>query len=628
MNAVLVNAVLVNAVLVNAVLVNAVLVNTVLTISRTTHGHPANRCRGTPRTGTIGCVRTLLGYAKDHWIALSVGLVIALASAAANLAQPLATKSVVDALADGSSLSGPVVTLAVLVVVGSLLAALYTFLLDRTAEKVVFSVRRQLIGRLLRLRIPELDKSAPGDLTARVTSDSTLLQSATTQALISIVKGVAGGVGAVIVMFTLDARLSGLTLGSLAVVGVVMGVLLPKIRRVITRAQEAVGAVGAGLDRALGAARTVKASGAEAREEAAVTDAAREAMRAGFAGAKYSALVGGIMNLAFSVPFLLVLGAGGLWAATGSLELSTLIAFLLTVFYMTEPLGELVQGTTTLQQGLGAVKRIHEVEELAIETDVDQPVEAVGDGAPGIAVHNVKFQYAGRSAALDGVSFEAPAGGRTALVGPSGAGKTTLFALLQRFYEPASGLITVDGVDIAKMTRAEVRRRIGYVEQDAPALAGTIESNLRYAAPDATDEELTEVLRATRLDDLVERLPDGLDTMVGTRGLALSGGERQRLAIARALLRRPQVLLMDEATSQLDARNEVALREAIDQAAERCTVLLIAHRLSTVVSADRIVVLERGRVAATGTHDELLSASPLYRELAASQLLVPEAVEQ
>nr|CEL22650.1 Lipid A export ATP-binding/permease protein MsbA [Kibdelosporangium sp. MJ126-NF4] len=573
-------------------------------------------------------VRTLLGYARNHWIALTVGLVIALASAAANLAQPLATKSVVDALASSSPLGGPVGTLAVLVVVGSLLAGVYTFLLDRTAEKVVFSVRGQLIGRLLRLRVPDLDAAAPGDLTSRVTSDSTLLQSATTQALISVVKGTAGGIGSIIVMFTLDARLAGMTLGSLALVGVIIGVLLPKIRRVITRAQEAVGEVGAGLDRALGAARTVKASGAEAREEAAITEAARKAMHAGFAGAKYNALVGGIMNLAFSVPFLLVLGAGGAWAATGSLQLSTLIAFLLTVFYLTEPLSELVQGVTMLQQGLGAVKRIRDVEELAIETDVDLPVTAVDDRAPAIAVHNVKFQYAGRSAALDGVSFEAPAGGRTAIVGPSGAGKTTLFALLQRFYEPESGMVTVDGTDIAKLTRAEVRRRIGYVEQDAPALSGTLESNLRYAAPDATDEELTDVLRLTRLSELVERLPDGLDTMVGTRGVALSGGERQRLAIARALLRRPQVLLMDEATSQLDARNEVALREAIDQAARRCTVLLIAHRLSTVVSADRIVVMERGKVAATGTHDQLLAASPLYRELAASQLLVPEVVEQ
>jgi ABC-type multidrug transport system fused ATPase/permease subunit len=574
-------------------------------------------------------VRTLLGYMRRHWIALSIGLVIALASAATGLAQPLATKTVMDALSENRPLTGPVVLLSVLILVSALLAAAYTFMLDRTAEKIVFSVRRQLIGRLLRLRIPELDKRAPGDLTARVTSDSTLLQSATTTAVISIVKGLAGGIGSIVVMFVLDPRLTGLTLVSLAVVGVVVGILLPKIRKVITKAQEAVGEVGAGLDRALGAARTVKASGAEAREEAQVTQAARRAMHAGFLGARYNSLVGGIMTLAFSVPFLLVLGMGGVWVATGSLQLSTLIAFLLTVFYLTEPISELVQGSTTLQQGLGAVKRIREVEELAIEQDVDQPVSAVpSGGAPAVSLFDVKFQYAGRSPALHGVSFTAPAGARTAIVGPSGAGKTTLFALLQRFYEPESGRIELDGVDVSKMTRAEVRRRIGYVEQDAPALSGTIESNLRYAAPDATDDEIAAVLEVTKLADMVSRLPDGLDTLVGTRGLALSGGERQRLAIARALLRKPQVLLMDEATSQLDSRNELALREAIDSASSWCTVLLIAHRLSTVVSADRIVLLDRGKVTGFGTHTELLDVSPLYRELAASQLLVPEAVEQ
>ncbi|MET0236320.1 MAG: ABC transporter ATP-binding protein [Kibdelosporangium sp.] len=574
-------------------------------------------------------MRTLLGYARSHRVALMVGLVIALASAASGLAQPLATKVVMDALADGQPLTGPVVVLSALLLVSALLAASYTFLLDRTAEKIVFSVRRRLIARLLRLRVPELDMTAPGDLTARVTSDSTLLQSAATTALISIVKGTAGGIGAIVVMFVLDARLAGMTILALAVLGVVIGVLLPKIRRVITKAQEAVGEVGAGLDRALGAARTVKASGAEQREEAAVTESARKAMLAGFLGARYNALVGGIMTLAFTVPFLLVLGAGGVWSATGSLELSTLIAFLLTVFYLTEPLSELVQGSTTLQQGLGAVRRIQEVEELGIELDVDEPATALAEApAPGVTLLGVRFQYPNRSPALDGVSFSAPAGGRTAIVGPSGAGKTTLFALLQRFYEPESGRIELGGVDIAKMSRAEVRRRIGYVEQDAPALSGTIESNLRYAAPGATDAEIADVLELTRLTDLVERLPDGIDTMVGTRGVALSGGERQRLAIARALLRRPQVLLMDEATSQLDARNEMALREAVEKASEWCTVLLIAHRLSTVVSADRIVLLERGKVSATGTHDELLAKSPLYRELAASQLLVPEAVEQ
>jgi ABC-type multidrug transport system fused ATPase/permease subunit len=218
------------------------------------------------------------------------------------------------------------------------------------------------------------------------------------------------------------------------------------------------------------------------------------------------------------------------------------------------------------------------------------------------------------------VGLVAPAGGVTALVGPSGSGKTTVFSLLQRFYEPDSGRVLLDGTDIATLSRAEVRRRIAYVEQDTPMLAGTLRENLLYAAPDAAEDEVTRVLRDTLLDALVARLPEGLDTQVGARGLALSGGERQRLAIARALLRRPQVLLLDEATAHLDGLSETALRHTVERAAEHCTVLLIAHRLSTVTSADHMVLLAGGRVRDHGRHGELLGRDELYRDLAATQL--------
>ncbi|WKX68965.1 ABC transporter ATP-binding protein [Streptomyces sp. XD-27] len=282
-----------------------------------------------------------------------------------------------------------------------------------------------------------------------------------------------------------------------------------------------------------------------------------------------------------------------------------------------------------LQQGLGAVGRIEQVGGMPIEEDVDldtgardEPLPARPALPPTVEFSDVRFGYPGRGPALRGISYTVAGGTQTALVGLSGAGKTTMFALLQRFYEPESGRILLDGVDIATLPRAEVRRRIAYVEQDSPVLAGTIEDNLRYAATDATDEDIAEALRLTRLDALIARLPDGLRTEVGTRGVTLSGGERQRLAIARALLRKPEVLLLDEATAALDASNERALREAVDQAARTCTVLLIAHRLSTVTGADQIVVLEHGRVRAAGSHRELVETDELYRELAASQMLV------
>lgn len=220
-----------------------------------------------------------------------------------------------------------------------------------------------------------------------------------------------------------------------------------------------------------------------------------------------------------------------------------------------------------------------------------------------------------------GVSFEVPGAGMTAFVGPSGAGKTTVFGLVERFYEATGGRILIDGRDVRDWPLAELRATIGYVEQDSPVLAGTVRENLVFGAPDATDAEIADVLVRAKLDVLVERLPDGLDTVVGHRGSKLSGGERQRVAIARALLRRPRLLLLDEATSQLDAVNELALRDVVAEAARETTVLVVAHRLSTVTLADRIVVMEAGKVRAVGTHAELVAGDPLYGELAATQFL-------
>ncbi len=596
-------------------------------------------------------MRDLLGYARPHARTVILAMVLGLLAAAAGLAQPLVAKRVIDSLAGGTGLGRPLAALSLLVVLAALLGVATTVLLGRTAEGIVLEVRAGLAARLIRLRLSELDRSSPGDLIARATADSSLLHAATTTALVDLGTGAVGLVGALVLMGRLDLRLLLISLAVLVVVGVLAGAVLPGLRRALKSEQDAVGILGAALDRALGAARTVKASGAEERETATMRQAAAEAYAAGLRGVRLQAALVAINGLSVQVPFLAVLGAGGLLVARGDLPVSTLVAFLLYLFYLIGPVARLTGGLTAVQRGLGAVDRIREVRELAVEDDTASagpgPTAAppaaglpiagpagvsgrswpwpAGGGPLTVRFDRVSFAYPDRPPVLDGISFTAPAAGLTALVGPSGAGKSTVLALLMRFYDVAAGTICLGGLDVAGLRRGDVRRLIGYVEQDAPALAGTLAENLRYGTDgELSDREVARALAATRLDELVDRLPAGQQTMVGARGVLLSGGERQRLAIARALLRRPRVLLLDEATSQLDARNEQALRDTVQALAVDRTVLVVAHRLSTVTTADRIVVLDAGRVRAIGTHADLVRTDPLYAELAATQLLTPQ----
>jgi ABC-type multidrug transport system fused ATPase/permease subunit len=574
-------------------------------------------------------VRRLLAYTRPHLGALVFGTVLALLAGVAGLVQPLIAKQVIDALSANRSLLQPVIILAALVLAAALLGAANSYVLGRTAERVVLDVRTRLADRLVRLRVEALDHSSPGDLISRTTADSSLLRSAATTALVDLVDGGLRFAGALVLMGFLEPRLLAVSLVVLVGVGITVGFVVPRIRAAVKAAQDAVAAVAMALYRALGAARTVKASGSEASELAAVTGAVGTAYTAGVRGVRLNAVLTAVTGLSIQVPFLAVLGVGGALVARGDLPVSTLVAFLLYLFYLIGPIGQLVGGTSTLQQGLAAADRIAAVDEMPVEDVLlgapVAPAQRAADAVPlGVRFEHVSFTYAGREQVLDAVTFEAPGPGLTAVVGPSGAGKTTLFSLLMRFYDAGAGRILVGGRDVAGLGLHDLRRLIGYVEQDAPALEGTLAENLTYAAPGATPAQVADVLARTRLDELVERLPDGLETLVGTRGVLLSGGERQRVAIARALLRRPAVLLLDEATSQLDARNEQALRDVVAEVSRLTTVLVVAHRLSTVTSADSIVVLDRGRVRAAGTHEELLRDDPLYAELAATQLLAAD----
>lgn len=583
--------------------------------------------RETPKLSAGETWRALYGHFRPHRGIVAVGALLTLVGAATGLAQPLAAKALVDRLGEDGSITGVLLLLTALVVLGTAVESVGAYILERTAESVVLAARRGLIGRLLRLRLPEVERTQPGDLMSRVTSDTTLLRAVTTQSIVSAATGGLTFVATIVLMGFMDPVLLGVTLGVIVLIGGAFTLVLPKISEATKRSQEAVGRISTVLERAFGAFRTLKASGAEERETAVVEAAARDAWRHGLRSAKWQAVASSSIGLAIQISFLAVLGIGGARVASGAISISTLIAFLLFLFYLIDPVSRLVEAASQYQVGTAAVARIIEAERLETE-EIEPPNEAMAGlpatpvSAASVVFDDVTFRYRdGLPFVHHGVSFAVPGAGMTAFVGPSGAGKTTVFGLIERFYDATGGRILIDGRDVRDWPLGELRAAIGYVEQDAPVLAGTLRENLVFAAPDATDEQIKDVLVRTKLERLVQQLPEGLETLVGHRGSKLSGGERQRVAIARALLRGPRLLLLDEATSQLDAVNELALRDVVAEVARDVTVLVVAHRLSTVTLADRIVVMDAGKVRAVGTHEELVRDDPLYGELAATQFL-------
>ncbi|MET7739393.1 ABC transporter ATP-binding protein [Streptomyces sp. NPDC005385] len=577
----------------------------------------------TDTAGQVPPWRLLLGYVRPHRWALFGGALLALATGATGLVLPLVARGLIDDLSHDRAIGRALLGMAALVVTNTAVGALGSFVLRRTAESVVLGARRALSSYLLRLRIPAVDRSEPGDLMARITSDTTLLREVTTDSLVGLGTGGLTLVATVVMMGLVDVVLLGVTVGVVLCAGTVLALIVPRINRASRRAQDAVGAMGAALERTLGALRTVKASGAEHREEAAVHAAAEESWRQSVRAAKWSAAAGNTAGLAMQTAFITVLAVGGARVATGAIDVGTLVAFLLYVFYLMSPIQQVVGAVTQYQSGAAALARIEEALRLPAEPAArPAPLPTPGAEPAALAFDDVRFRYADDLPYVHhGVTFTVPARGLTAFVGPSGAGKTTVFSLIERFYDPEAGRITVDGRALEDWDLPLLRSAIGYVEQDAPVLSGSLRDNLLMGNPEAEEGELTRVLRTTRLDGLVSRLPRGLETLVGHRGTKLSGGERQRVAIARALLRRPRLLLLDEATSQLDAVNEAALRDTVADVARTTTVLVVAHRLSTVTTADRIVVMDAGRVRAVGTHRELVAADPLYAELATTQFL-------
>ncbi|MGC5030343.1 ABC transporter ATP-binding protein [Micromonospora sp. DT229] len=567
----------------------------------------------------------LLAYLRPHWPAMLVGLVLGLFANAAGLAAPLVTKWVLDTLGAGEPLARPVTVLLMLVLVGAVISLWQWILMGRIAEAVVLDARTGVIRRYLAARIDQLTRRPSGELVTRATSDPALLHQAS-GSLVGLTNGALALIGTLVLMGTLDLVLLGATMVAVLVVAVLMGLLLPTIGRAQEAAQESVGRLGGVLEGSLRAVRTVKASRAEQRQTEALTTHAREAARHGLHAARRSALVWTISWTGIQLAVIVILGVGAARAERGLIEVSTLIAFLLYAFGLMGPIGDLTQNLTAMQAGIAAAGRLREIEALAAEPgttpgEAGRPEDGgtpVGRTAgPVLALRGVTARYApGAPPAVRDIDLEIPRVGHTALVGPSGAGKTTLFSLLLRFLEPEHGELLLDGRRYGEHTPAQIRGRLAYVEQEAPVVPGTIGDNLRFTHPDAGDDELWAALRAVDLHEKVAALELGLDTPLAAT--TVSGGERQRIALARAVLRTPDVLLLDEATSQVDGLTEAVVSRCVRQRAQQGAVVTIAHRLSTVLDADQIVVLEGGRIRAVGDHATLLRTDELYRDLVAA----------
>ncbi|WP_030234834.1 ABC transporter ATP-binding protein [Streptomyces sp. NRRL S-455] len=591
-------------------------------------------------------LRSLFPYLQGHWPTLGIVAVLSLVVTLLTLSQPVLTRDVLADIEADKPVGRLVALLIGVLIVVAVLSGVRDYMLQRAAEGLVLTARRRLVARLLRLPITEYDQRRTGDLLSRVGADTTLLRAVVTSGLFDTVTNVVMVGGSAVMMCLIDPTLFaatalGLGLGVVAVVG-----LSRRVRGASRDAQDRIGEMTSAVERAISAVRTIRASGAEEREARAVDGYAKDAYTAGMRIAKLQAMINPITSTTIQVAFLVVLGLGGARVASGAIQVGDMVAFVLFLFMLWFPLGRALTAYSRLQSGLGALQRIEEMVDLPQETDTAGGADAPGilrtppGGAlsvrertrpeadagagrpPAIEFDRVSFGYSGGERVLRDVSLTVPRGTRTALVGPSGAGKSTLLSLVERFYDVTAGAVRVGGIDVRDLPRRELRHSLGYVEQSAPVLAGTVRDNLSLASPDATDEDMREVLRSVNLEDVIKRAPLGLDTQVGEGGVLLSGGERQRLALARTFLAAPPIMLLDEATSNLDARNEALMRNAISTVTADRTLLVVAHRLSTVVDSDQIVVLEHGEVVAAGRHDELTGSSPLYRELASHQLLI------
>ncbi|MFD2170206.1 ABC transporter ATP-binding protein [Tumebacillus lipolyticus] len=551
-------------------------------------------------------------------------LILSLVNTGASLIVPWFTKNLVDVVTVSTLNTSVILLLIGAFLLQGLSSGFSHYMLSFAGEKVVSNLRRRLWEKLLKLPIPYFDAHRSGETISRMTSDTGIIKDIIVTHLISFFTSIISVIGSIVILLYLDWQM---TLVMLTAVPITFLIILPlgrKIYKISKGLQDEMAGFTGLLSQVLSEIRLVKSFNAESHEGEKGDQRIQHLFKFGLREAKIQALLAPMMTFLMMAILVVIIGFGGVRVATGALSAGELVAFILYLFQIIIPFGQLAQFFTSLQKAMGATERVVNILEHEEEDHVVQ--KAVEDPAQPILLDDLSFSYQTGDQVLHNVSLTIPSGKVTAVVGPSGSGKTTLFSLLERFYRPSSGSILLGDTPIDTYNLKSWRTQLGYVSQESPLMAGSIRDNICYGVErEVSEAEMVLAAEMAYAHHFILEMPNGYDTEVGERGIKVSGGQRQRIAIARALLRNPNILMLDEATSALDSTSEKVVQDALNNLMHGRTTLVIAHRLSTVIDADQIVVLEAGRVTGVGTHEELFASHDLYRELATQQFQLDES---